>query len=326
MPLISVIVPVYKAEPYIEACVGSILSQTFSDFELILVNDGSPDRSGELCDKLAKTDPRIQVIHKENGGAATARNGGLDAAQGDYIAFVDSDDLIHPQYLEFLLQLLQTNNADFAMCHYDFFKDESTIFSGTPTEDGAILRGPELLAEFHKHCRRVSLISLCMKLFKKEIFDGLRIPEGQTAEDSLVLPMILERANIIVRSDQKLYYWRETPGSVTRGGVNANYLHRINISDSYACFFAKRGDKTLADHFRAEYLQRTVAHYFNICHVKPELLPAFQPYMKKYRQRFWDCFRARGLSPRARVAFVLFLIRPKWAEKPFARVYGRGVL
>lgn len=326
MPLISMIVPVYKAEKYIESCVSSILAQSFRDFELILVNDGSPDRSGELCDALAKTDSRIRVIHKENGGAATARNAGLDAAKGDYIAFVDGDDQIHPQYLDFLLRLLAENDADVAMCHYDFFEDEKTVFSGPPAEDLTILHGPELLATFHEHCRKVSLISLCMKLFKKEIFDGLRIPEGQTAEDSLVLPMILEKAETIVRSEAKLYHWRITPSSVTRSGLNTNYLHRVNISDSYARYFAVRGDTTLADYFRHEYLQRTLAHYYNICRNKPELMADFQPYLEKYRQRFRDCWRAKGISARARAAFALFLIKPKWAEKLFTQVYGQGIL
>ena len=329
VPQISVIVPVYKAEKYLEACVESILNQTFSDFELILVEDGSPDRSGEICDALAQKDTRIRVIHKENGGAATARNAGLDTAGGEYIAFVDGDDVVDPQYLEYLLHLLRTNNADVAMCHYDFFTEEESLsqnFLSAEETHVTMMYGPELLASFHQHYRRVSLISLCMKLYKKEIFDGLRIPEGQTAEDSLVLPLILERAQRIAKCSLKLYHWRETPGSVTRGGVNTNYLHRINISDSYALFFAKRGEKTLADHFRGEYLQRTVAHYFNTCRVNPDLLPAFQPYMKKYRRRFWDCFRASGLSLRARVAFILFFIHPKWAEKPFTQVYDRGVL
>ena len=127
MHLISVIVPVYKVERYIEKCVASILEQTFQNFELILVEDGSPDRSGEICDMLAKRDSRIRVIHKENGGAATARNAGLDVAKGDYIAFVDGDDSIHPQYLEFLSNLINRSGADIAMCHYGFFSKESSL-------------------------------------------------------------------------------------------------------------------------------------------------------------------------------------------------------
>lgn len=324
MPMISVIVPVFKAEKYIESCVRSILAQTYSDFELILVEDGSPDRSGEICDALAATDTRIRVIHKENGGAATARNAGLDVANGDFIAFIDGDDCVHPQYLEFLLDLQQKTNADFAMCHYDFFTEEGEWFAGEPQTEYALLDGTEMLANFAEHCRKVSLISLCMKLFKKEVFDGLRIPEGQTAEDSLFLPLLLERTGHFVRATAKLYHWRQTPGSVTRAGVNTNFFHRINISDFYVRFFAERGDKTQADFFKREFLQRTLCHYYKACEEKPELLKAFRPYVEQYHRRFWSYWWAKGMCPRERVAYGLFLIAPAMAKRFYTQVYGEG--
>lgn len=326
MPKISVIVPVYKAENYIESCVRSILEQTFQDFELILVEDGSPDRSGEICDTLAGLDSRIRVIHKENGGAASARNAGLDAARGQYIAFIDGDDTVHPRYLEFLLSLLSKADADFAMCYYDFFTEDGLWFSGEPKPEYTLLDGRQLLAGFREHYRKVSLISLCMKLFRKEIFDGLRIPQGQTAEDSLMLPHILERAAKIAKSEEKLYHWRQTPGSVTRGGLNANFFHRINISDYYARFFADRKDTAQADFFKREFLQRTLAHYYKVRREKPELLADFQPYLKNYRSRFWDYRRAKGMCLREQLAYALFLISPAAAQKLFTQVHGEGRL
>jgi len=119
--MVSIIVPVYKSEKYLTACLESIFKQTYQIFELILVNDGSPDCCGEICEEWAKKDHRIRVVHKENGGAASARNAGLDIAQGKYIAFIDSDDTVHPQYLEHLVALIESANSDIAMCHYDFF-------------------------------------------------------------------------------------------------------------------------------------------------------------------------------------------------------------
>lgn len=320
--MITVIVPVYKAEKYIGACVNSILAQSFRDFELILVNDGSPDRSGELCDALAKTDSRIRVIHKENGGAATARNAGLDAAKGDYIAFVDGDDQIHPQYLDFLLRLLAENDADVAMCHYDFFEDEKTVFSGPPAEDLTILHGPELLATFHEHCRKVSLISLCMKLFKKEIFDGLRIPEGTIEEDSKSLPHILERATTIARSGANLYHWRITPGSVTRSGFNAKSFAYIDVSRYQAEFFAARNSSE-AGHFQREFLQRVLKYYYKTKDESPELMEALKPYLKLYSRLFPRYIRAKGLCIREKAAYILFLICPKAARPFYETVYGQ---
>ena len=321
MPTISVIVPVFKAEKYIESCVSSILSQTYGDFELILVEDGSPDRSGEICDALAATDTRIRVIHKENGGAATARNAGLDAAKGDFIAFIDGDDCVHPQYLEFLLALQQKTDADFAMCYYDFFTEEGEWFAGEPQTEYALLDGTEMLANFAEHCRKVSLISLCMKLFKKEIFDGLRIPEGFIEEDSMSLPHILERAEKIARSEAKLYHWRITPGSVTRSGLTEKSFAYIEVSRYQAEFFAERGS-VQADHFRKEFLMRVLKYYYKVEAEKPELMAALKPYIKTCRKLFPRYIRAKGLCIREKIAYTLFLLSPKIARRFYMQVYG----
>ena len=321
MPTISVIVPVFKAEKYIESCVSSILSQTYGDFELILVEDGSPDRSGEICDALAATDTRIRVIHKENGGAATARNAGLDAAKGDFIAFIDGDDCVHPQYLEFLLALQQKTDADFAMCYYDFFTEEGEWFAGEPQTEYALLDGTEMLANFAEHCRKVSLISLCMKLFKKEIFDGLRLSEGFIEEDSMSLPHILERAEKIARSEAKLYHWRITPGSVTRSGLTEKSFAYIEVSRYQAEFFAERGS-VQADHFRKEFLMRVLKYYYKVEAEKPELMAALKPYIKTCRKLFPRYIRAKGLCIREKIAYTLFLLSPKIARRFYMQVYG----
>ena len=116
-PLISVVVPVYNVEKYLEQCVNSIINQTYDNLEIILVNDGSKDKSPYLCDELAKKDSRISVIHKENGGPAETRNVGTEKASGEYIAFVDSDDWIHPKYIEILYNNLKENNAEISICN-----------------------------------------------------------------------------------------------------------------------------------------------------------------------------------------------------------------
>lgn len=123
-PKISIIVPVYKAEPYLKKCIDSILNQTFKDFELILVDDGSPDRCGEICDEYALKDSRIKIIHKENGGQSSARNVGLDIAQGEYIGFVDSDDWIEPDMYKKLFKVLKNDNVDMAICNINSIKDK----------------------------------------------------------------------------------------------------------------------------------------------------------------------------------------------------------
>lgn len=326
MPQISVIVPVYKAEKYIEACVKSILAQTYTDFELILVEDGSPDGSGAICDALAKTDDRIRVIHKENGGAATARNAGLDAARGDYIAFIDGDDLIHPQYLELLLTMIQKDKADVAWCHYDFFTEESSI-SYLPLDVEAEVQktnleyGQEILKEFRKHERRTSLISLCMKLYKQEIFDGLRIPTGYIEEDSIILPMLLDRVEVYSHIKLPLYHWRETVGSVTRSGLSEKSFAYIEVSRSQAEFFRARGSDQ-ADGLQREFMQRTMKYYYRLQDEKPELMKSYRYYLKQYRKLYPRYIRAKGMSPREWLAYTIFIVFPNGARKLYMQIYG----
>ena len=128
MPIISVVVPVYKVEPYLDTCVSSILAQTFSDFELILVNDGSPDRCPQMCEAWAEKDKRIKVIHKENGGLADARNCGVRAASGQYIAFVDSDDWVSPELLSTLYEGMQHGNYDITQCNFRRVYEDGSVY------------------------------------------------------------------------------------------------------------------------------------------------------------------------------------------------------
>ena len=118
MPQISVIIPVYKVEQFLGDCIKSILSQTFSNYEIILVDDGSPDNSGKLCDEFAAGDSRIKVVHKENGGVSSARNKGIEIAEGEWICFVDSDDWVEPDYLEVMFKTAIENNADVSVCGF----------------------------------------------------------------------------------------------------------------------------------------------------------------------------------------------------------------
>lgn len=324
MPLISVIVPVYKAEPYIEACVASILNQTYRDFELILVEDGSPDRSGEICDALARTDSRIRVLHKANGGAATARNAGLDTAKGKYIAFIDGDDVIHQEYLQFLVWLLEKHDADIAMCHYDFFTEEGVWSNESPdmAAEVTLVTGAEILQDFSNHCYRMRMISMCMKIFRKEIFDDLRLPVGSTEEDSIILPHIMERSGRIVQHQAKLYHWRVTPGSVSRSGLSSKSFHRIEISRLAAEFFIKRKNTKQANHFKTMFLRRTMRYYYRVKDENPSLMPDFIPYLRQYRKLFIRYFLSGGMCKRERIAYALFLVCTPKARGFLEAVYG----
>ena len=214
MSKISVIVPVYKVEEYLERCVRSLCRQSYTDLEIILVDDGSPDNSGKLCDDLALQDSRIRVIHKENGGLSDARNVGMDAATGDYIAFVDSDDWYDLTMLETLYKLCVEHNAQIAECSYrSIYQDH--IQAETPCSGMVMTFTPAQAIESNldwKHCKPVAW----NKLYRADITQGIRYPVGKLHEDEFTTHLFYLAAKKIVYVDVAFVnYERRNLGSIT---------------------------------------------------------------------------------------------------------------
>ncbi len=246
--MISVIVPVYKVEDYLAACVDSILAQTFTDFELILVDDGSPDRCGEICDAYAQRDPRVRVIHQENQGLSGARNAGMDIARGEYITFVDSDDLVSSQYLAVLLQSLTEASADFSVCRFKEFTDRTaeSIPRKLPIVDSEtlLLSGKEACMLLYDGRPEVP-VNACGKLFHSTLFNDLRFPLGRLHEDQAITPMICYRSSNIVSLNVPLYYCRERDNSITRAQFSLKRYDDIWAIDRCIAFFEEKGEKEI---------------------------------------------------------------------------------
>lgn len=201
MSLISVIVPVYKVERYIHRCVDSILNQTFWDYELFLVDDGSPDNCGKICDEYATKDSRIYVIHKENGGLSDARNVAIDKAKGDYLTFVDSDDYIAENHFETLYNSLINTDADISMCNITSFSDEKYDDSFyNPTDKLLILNGVEVFSTINRPNAQA-------KLYKRYLFDKIRYPIGRLYEDTFIWHDVLAKSKRIVLTGCNTYYY-----------------------------------------------------------------------------------------------------------------------
>ena len=215
--VISIITPVYKVEAYLSRCVDSILNQSFQDFELILVDDGSPDQSGLICDRFAEEDNRIRVIHQVNGGAAAARNAGLDAASGDWITFVDSDDWVHPDYLRLLFETACLNDADVSVCTYQTVSDQT---GGFIIEEARLSFDTK---ESYWIQDRTGATVPWGKLYRSELFRELRYPVGRTAEDEYVTYTILFACRRLAVLDNKLYFYFVNKDSVSR----SDYLKRF---------------------------------------------------------------------------------------------------
>lgn len=217
MPEISIIVPVYKAEPYLHRCVDSILAQTFTDFELILVDDGSPDNCGAICDEYALTDKRLKVIHQSNCGAAAARNVGIDAAEGAYIAFCDSDDIVSPMWLDRMVRLA----GDKVLPIGAYCEDEKQL----GTEKKLIVDpGKEYSRESYYTFNRTGLAGyLCNALYRRDIIDlhHIRLREqhakGDYNEDLLFALKYIQYIDSIVYTGYSDYLYNTHEGSLSRG-------------------------------------------------------------------------------------------------------------
>lgn len=207
-PLISIIVPVYKTEAYLERCVDSLLRQSHSNLQVLLVNDGSPDNAGDIVDAYAAKDPRVVALHKPNGGVSSARNLGLTYAKGDYFMFVDSDDWVAPRMAERLLQVQQLYEADIVECEYmSIFKDHIEPSSACT---GAVQVGntEQALAGILAWKQFRSL--MWNKLFRRQLFDIVRFPEGRIYEDECATTDLFFAAKCIVSVDMACYYYDRT--------------------------------------------------------------------------------------------------------------------
>ena len=214
MAEVSIIVPVYQVEKYIRQCVDSILAQTFTDFELILVDDGSKDKSGQICDEYAVLDQRVKVIHKENGGLSDARNCGMDQAVGNYFMFVDSDDYIAPTMLEYLYKALMNKEADIAVCNFLHFFEEDRKRDFSTNIQSEVLSGAEIFYS-RKNERVYGIWTVAWnKLYKRETLGNVRFRFGKYHEDEFWANDIYQMDIKVVTIPECLYYYRQRDNSI----------------------------------------------------------------------------------------------------------------
>ncbi len=257
--LISVIIPVYKAELHLPACVDSVLSQTYQNIEIILVDDGSPDACPEICDEYAALDSRIRVIHKENRGLSSARNAGIDVATGDYIAFLDSDDLWSPVFLERLYSALQETEADFAVCLFRRFSGDPPEIAHVPADAETLSREDAFECLFN--LRNENMVVAPNKLYRRGLFKTIRYPEGQLHEDEAVIHHIIGEAEHVAWVDEELYLYRQTPGSITSGKFNIRRLDETKAKEDRIAYFESIARTDLADRTRVVYLSNLMRLY-----------------------------------------------------------------
>ena len=232
-PLVSIFIPVYNTELYLEKCVESVLSQTYRNIDVILVDDESRDSSPQMCDELQKKDERIRVIHKKNGGLSSARNAGLKLvaynSQGfkvDYVTFLDSDDWIAPESIETLVDAATVNKADVVnMCYCTVREDGTIITEGSSnTRECEIFSAEDFLKRM---CYKQKSESSCVKLYKSSVIEGCRFAEGTLNEDFLFNSILLLKDIVVADIDYSGYYYLQRQGSTSKSGANKAFFDSI---------------------------------------------------------------------------------------------------
>ncbi len=288
MPKISVITSVYNTEQYLPACIESVLSQTFRDLELILVNDGSPDGSAAICDAAARADARVRVIHKLNGGPATAANAGLDAARGRYIGFVDSDDVIEPAMYETLYKAVRQSGCAMAACGSSVIDEDGRTLPGgvTSTLEGR----QDALDLFYDVFQNGSMYGMLSwnKLFDAGLFAHIRYDESLLfGDDCSILHLIYNGQSVYCLND-RLYRYRYRAGSITSRLFHIRQLDNLTIYADWYEFLAQKPDKQdLAQWGLARYWQVFYLYYVHASLAgqaqNPEVRAAFAGHLARLR-------------------------------------------
>ena len=261
MPKASVIVPVYNVEKYLEECLDSIMNQTYQDFELILIDDGSEDLSGKICDEYAKKYDNIMVIHQENQGQAAARNNGVKIARAEWVMFVDSDDVIHQDLLKFLFESVMSSNSRMAVANRiksevipkDFFKNYSFVYK-TDDVDAKMLENYFDAKDYFYWAPFPSLIN-------KKVLETIPFPEGRIYEDNAIGCQLLFKAEKISRIPHVMYWYRENPSGTMNLPLTEKKLDYLWALETQIAFFEGINSKSMCRKITNELFETTFYYY-----------------------------------------------------------------
>lgn len=313
-PLISVVIPVYNIEKYLERCVKSVCDQTYQNIEILLVNDGSTDSSGELCEKLAQQDNRIRVFHKENGGSSSARNLGISQAKGEYIGFVDSDDYISENMYEILLSAIREYQVQIAQIGRDEIDEQGNYLPNIcePPKEKIFIESKEFLNEMLMHRGDCSF---CTKLVKKELFETGRFPMGELNEDFKLLVHFLMQTKGIVSLPQQTYHVFYRIGSNTRKSDKEVFSRVFSDCVNNADMVEKMVEEKLPELSEAAFRFGMYQRLEYLLHVPvSKMNKANKQYVeicKHVRKKFLHMLKTPYLTKKNKIYLTLFAIAPK---------------
>lgn len=318
--LVSVVIPVYNVENYLAECLESVCNQTYQNLEIIVVDDGSTDGSGRICDEYSIKDSRIQVIHKRNGGLSDARNAGLERATGKYISFIDSDDAVDEEFIEALLEECQHSGAEIAVCRYEKFDNEFKHITSMRKDDFTY-SGSELLKKMFDGTESGIEFVAWNKLYERKLMieNDIKYPVGKYNEDLFVTYKLLYLANKIGIVDGQLYKYRVRPGSIMNSGFSLKRLDGLEGQREMAEFFFQKREYDLVGDTLYSYC-RIAMYLYNLTFSATDRQLAVKGrklIYHEYKEMWsrWKKYYRKSLPKK--IAISLFLIVPSQAAKIF---------
>lgn len=298
-PLVTVIVPVYKVEKYLRKCVDSILLQTYENIEIILVDDGSPDNCGAICDEYAQKDSRIKVIHKENGGLSDARNAAIDVCTGEYLTFIDSDDYVASDYVEVLYNLVEKYNCKLSIAIWQtFYETDAPVVIKNRYYEACWKPGEAVSYMFYQEKFDNAA---CVKLYHRSLFDAIRFPKGMLFEDLYITYRLLFNSDMVAYCNKKIYYYL-----LRRDSIEGSAFSSLKVDSAMQIFKTMEEENyDLIKLVEKAYKCRVISFSFHLLLKAPddyENIDILYKRIKKYR---WDVLCDWNARKKARIACFL---------------------
>lgn len=306
--LISVIVPIYKVEKYLDRCITSIVNQTYSKLEIILVDDGSPDNCPAICDTWAEKDDRITVIHRKNGGLSAARNSGIDKAKGAYIALVDSDDFIAADFIETLYRACKDTDSDMAQCRYEYVAGDTLTKEKETVEPTETFTGKEMIGGMSWKDGAYNVVAW-NKLYKRELFQGIRYPEGRIHEDEATTHKLFYQAKKVAFVYRYLYGYYTGGSSITRDNFSLKRLDWEWAVASRLEFLREKGEEELLVPMYKIYMDGTIDLYYKTLELLKDRERA-EELRRKMRKVNKELGKQGGTPVVTRIGYKIFLFSP----------------
>lgn len=322
--MITVVVPVYKVEKYLNRCVDSILNQTYTDFELLLIDDGSPDNCGKLCDEYAKKDHRVFVIHQKNGGLSSARNTGIDwfyeKNKSEYITFVDSDDWLHPEYLSVLMAGITENHVKISVCNYNrvTYEIPHKSYDNIKFE----LTSPENFLVNHSWQYNYAW----GKLYHKSVFEDIRYPIGKIFEDTFTTYKVLHKCEKIAYTELQLYYYFQNDQGISHSPWKPSELVIFDAMQEQLNFYKEKG---LQKAYDKEFELFVHHHAYQIVRIKENkndlkknkaTLKEIKKTLRNYLKENKDKFNVHNMTYSYEAAYPIFMKLYALASKTKAKL------